>query len=186
MAKADSKKTVIEREYTIPLRREFMKVPRHKRTPKAVKAVKQFIAKHMKIPDRNLKNVKLDKWLNNELWFRGIKNPPHKIKVKVVKENDIVKVSLVNIPEKIKYIIERENKDKKEQEKKKKPAAEEIKEDKSLEKTQEEIKEEKEKEASVMASKEMQAEMQAKELKHIAKQRPIKTERIQTQTLPKK
>ena len=170
MAKKE-KKEVIEREYTIPLRREFMKVKRHKRTPKAVKAVKQFIAKHMKIEDRDLKKVKVDKWLNNELWFRGIKNPPNKIKVKVIKEGDIVKVSLVNIPEKIKYIIERENRDKKEQEKKKKPVEE---------------KKEKEKEASVMASKELQAEMQAKEQKHISKQKPMKTERIQTKTLPKK
>ena len=37
-----------------------------------------------------------------------------------------------------------------------------------------------------MASKELQAEMQAKEQKHISKQKPMKTERIQTKTLPKK
>lgn len=183
MAKKESK-NIVEREYTIPLRREFMKVKRHKRTPKAVKAVKQFIAKHMKIENRDLKKVKVDKWLNNELWFRGIKNPPNKIKVKVIKEGDIVKVSLVNIPEKIKYIIERENKDKKDQEKKKKPVEE--KKENVDEKSKEEAREEKEKEASVMASKELQAEMQAKEQKHTSKQKPMKTERIQIKTLPKK
>jgi len=182
MAKNTQKTKALEREYTIPLRREFMKVRRHKRTPKAVKAVKQFIAKHMKVADRDLRNVRLDKWLNNELWFRGIKNPPHKIKVKAVKEGDIVKVTLLNIPERIKYAIERENKDEKLQDKKKKPVTEEKQEEKS----QEEKKEEKEKEASAMDAKELQAEMQAKEQKHIAKQKPIKSERIQIKTLPKK
>ncbi|MBS3072741.1 50S ribosomal protein L31e [Candidatus Pacearchaeota archaeon] len=185
MAKTDVKKSIVEREYTIPLRREYLKVKRHKRTPKTVKAVKQFIARHMKVENRDLKKVKIDKWLNNELWFRGIKNPPNKIKVKAVKEGDIVKVSLVNIPEKVKYAIERENKDKKEQEKKK-PAVKEKSEEKEAEKDEKEVKEEKEKEASVMASKELQAEMQAKEQKHTSKQKPAKTERIQIKTLPKK
>ena len=37
------------------------------------------------------------------IWSRGIKNPPHKIKVKAVMEGGIVKVELADYPEKLKY-----------------------------------------------------------------------------------
>jgi hypothetical protein len=56
----------------------------------------------MKVENRDLKKVKLDGFLNNYLWSRGIKNPPHKIKVKATKEdNGDVKVELVDVPKKI-------------------------------------------------------------------------------------
>ena len=90
---------ILEREYTIPLRKEFLKVPRYRRMQRAIKTIKQFIAKHMKIPDREVSKVKLDMYLNNELWFRGIKNPPTKIKVKATREKDLVKVDFIDIPD---------------------------------------------------------------------------------------
>jgi len=93
----------IEREYIIPLRRRFQHVPRYKKTPKAVKTIKEFLVKHMKVYDRDLKKIKIDKYLNEALWFRGIKNPPHKIKVKAIKEGDIVKVELVDFSDKLKF-----------------------------------------------------------------------------------
>ena len=65
----------LEREYIIPLRSEWRKVANYRRTGRAVKAIKKFIAKHMKVPDRDLDKVKLDMYLNNELWFRGRKKP---------------------------------------------------------------------------------------------------------------
>jgi ribosomal protein L31E len=46
----------IEREYVIPLRNKCMTVVRYKKAPKAVKVVKEFIAKHMKVEDRDLTN----------------------------------------------------------------------------------------------------------------------------------
>src|SRR3989338_11580624 len=96
MAKADKKdeKIMLEREYIIPLRREWLKVPRYKRASKAIKAIKQFLARHMKVEDRDVRKVKLDKFLNEEIWFRGIKKPPAKIKVKVRKYSDRVEVEL--------------------------------------------------------------------------------------------
>jgi large subunit ribosomal protein L31e len=78
-------KVVIEREYIVPLRKEWLKVPRYRRAKKAVKALKEFMARHMKIYDRDLRKIKLDTYLNNELWFRGIKKPAHKIKIKAIK-----------------------------------------------------------------------------------------------------
>ena len=88
MAK-DDKTVLLERIYTIPLRREFRKVGHWKRTEKAVVAVKEFLQKHMKAKD-----VRLEKSLNDELWKHGIKNPPHKVKVTARKEKDVVRAEL--------------------------------------------------------------------------------------------
>ncbi|MCD4759932.1 60S ribosomal protein L31 [archaeon] len=83
----------MERIYNIPLRKEFQKAPRYKKTSKAMRAVKEFLTKHMKA-----KEVKIGKYLNEELWKNGPKNPPHKVNVKAVKEEDIVKAELVGAP----------------------------------------------------------------------------------------
>lgn len=64
------------------MRREYQKVPRWRRTKKAVKALKEFLQKHMKSED-----VKLSKDLNEEIWKHGIRNPPHHVKVTVTKDD---------------------------------------------------------------------------------------------------
>ena len=102
-AKTKTKTEKVEREYVIPLREKVRPVPRYKKTNKAVKSVKEFLAKHMKIYDRDLKKIKIDRHLNEYLWFRGIRSPPHKVKVKAIKEGDIVKVELVDLPDKLKF-----------------------------------------------------------------------------------
>lgn len=90
MAKKDTTKVEIERTYNVPLRKEFMKVPRWKKTHKAVTALRQFLSRHMKSD-----NVKLGKEVNEELWKHGIRNPPHHIKVNVTKDSDgVVKAEL--------------------------------------------------------------------------------------------
>ena len=108
--KAEIKTETIEREYIIPLRERGRSVPRYKKTPKAVKTVKEFLVRHMKIRDRDLNKIKIDRFVNEALWFRGIKNPPHKIKVRAIKQGDIVRVELVDIPEKLKFKKAREDK----------------------------------------------------------------------------
>ena len=79
----------MERTYTIPLR-EVYEAPRPRRANKAVKAIKEYVAKHMKA-----KEVKLDKSINEAIWERSREKPPRKIKVKVVKEEDVATASLV-------------------------------------------------------------------------------------------
>lgn len=69
-----------ERTYTIPLRKEVQKSPIYKRAKKAISTVKIFLSKHMKSDD-----IKIGQIINRELWKRGIKNPPGKIKVTAVK-----------------------------------------------------------------------------------------------------
>src|SRR3989338_5449687 len=88
MAKTNEKS--LERTYNVPLRKEYMKAPRWNRTKKAVTALRQFLAKHMKS-----ENVYLSKELNEAMWKHGIKNPPHHIKVKAVKDDKgVVKADL--------------------------------------------------------------------------------------------
>ncbi len=80
----------ITRTYTVPLRRGFANTPRHRRTHKAVRVLKEFLVKHFKATD-----VKLGKHLNDLLWENGIRNPPPKVKVTGTKDKDgIVKVEL--------------------------------------------------------------------------------------------
>ena len=158
---AKQKSIVNEREFIVPLRRQILKVQRHKRTPKAIKALKQFIAKHMKVPNRDLKKIKLDGFLNEELWYRGIKNPPTKIKVNAKRDGENIRVTLVNLPEKNKFKLIREEKKKKDLESSKK------KDKKDVKKT--EKKEELEKKESSTELKQEEAKAQQKAQKHVTK-----------------
>ena len=100
---AETKTNKIEREYTIPLRDKCRPVPRYRKTPKSVKTIKEFLVRHMKIRDKDLKKIKIDSYLNEQLWIRGIKKPLHKVKVKAVMEGDIVRVYSAALPEKIEF-----------------------------------------------------------------------------------
>lgn len=176
---ADKPKAVLEREYVIPLRKQWLKVPRYRRTNRAIKAIKLFIAKHMKVQDRDIRKVKINKYLNEEIWFRGISKPPTKIKVKAKKQEDIVNVELAIIPEAVKWRVIREEKRKKQTEEEKKKAEkvkEETKEkqeeklEEKPEKTEEQKIEEKEKKEATIEAGLKTAEKTAHEQKHVAKQ----------------
>jgi ribosomal protein L31E len=80
----------LERTYNVPLRKEWLKAPMYRRSKKAVTALTEFAAKNMKT---SIENVKIGKQVNLLIWKNGIKNPPHHVKVNMVKEDDgIVKV----------------------------------------------------------------------------------------------
>ena len=68
--------------YTIPLRDAF-NVPRKRRARKAVKIVKEFLARHTK------SEVKFDASLNEMLWSRGIEKPPRRVRIKVVEKKGV-------------------------------------------------------------------------------------------------
>ncbi len=157
----------IEKEYIIPLRSRWKKVPRYKRANKAIKAIKEFLVRHMKIRDRDLDKIKLDKYLNEFVWARGIRKPPIKVKVKAIKEGDIVRAELSEMPEKMKFKKARFDKREKEAaEIGKKKKKEEKPEEKTIEKTEEEKKDEKEKaKAGEEAGKEL-GKAAAKQIKH--------------------
>lgn len=139
MAKKEkAPKKVLERSYVVPLRREWIKVPRYKRAKKAATGLRAFLVKHMKPEAMDPKNVKILKHLNEELWKHGMKNPPHKVKITAVKDDKgIVKAELEGFP------IEEEKKGKKKEEPKKK--------EKAVEKPKEEAKPEEKKPAKEAA-----------------------------------
>jgi large subunit ribosomal protein L31e len=159
----------LEREYIIPLRQTLLKKPKYKRTGLAVKRIKQFIAKHMKVEDRDLNKVKIDPYLNNDVWFRGRTQPPARIKVKAIKDKGIVTVTFAETPEIVKFEKAKNERRHKapEVEKAKAPAKEEEKKDEA---PKEEVKEEKEKETSAAIQKEAQAKSESNVAKHTAKQ----------------
>lgn len=148
----------VKRTYTIPLRKEFLKVAKYRRTNKAVKAVQEFIKRHMKVEDLN--DISMGKYLNDEMWKHGIQNPPSRIKVNVIKDIKENKVIVELFGKEIKF------KDKKE--KKKEGLADKVKEklgvskkhkktdEERVEEMKEELKEEKEEHAEI--AKETQKE----------------------------
>lgn len=80
----------LERIYTIPLREAYEHTRRF-RTRRAVKELKKFLAKHMKIA---IEKVKLSEALNKHLWSMGMKKCPRRVKVKVREEKGFVKAYL--------------------------------------------------------------------------------------------
>lgn len=153
---ADTKTVKLEREYIIPLRKFWLRAPEYERTGKAVKAIKKFIAKHMKVEERDVDKVKLDVYFNNEVWYRGKASPPAKVKVKAMKYDDgTVFVTFAETPQHVKFNISKN--ERRHQKSDVKAPAEEKKE----EKTEEQKKDEKEKESST-------ADQNAKDAKHDA------------------
>jgi len=167
----------IERVYVIPLRDKMRPVPRYKKTPKAIKTIKEFLVRHMKVRDGDLNKIRIDTYLNEQLWMRGIKKTLHKVKVKAVKDGDLVRVYSVDLPEKLTFKKKRlekgEAKAKVDMEKQKtmmQKAKESIQgKPESTEKTEEEKTEEKEKEAASKEATEALEKQSAKEMKHVAK-----------------
>jgi large subunit ribosomal protein L31e len=78
----------LTRVYTINLGRAWI-TPQHKRTDRVINMIKEFAKKHMKSEE-----IKIDQDLNRQIWKRGKTNPPRKVRVKMVKDdNGIVIVS---------------------------------------------------------------------------------------------
>ncbi len=119
-----------ERTYIIPLRKEFLKAPKYKRTKRAVSAVRSFVKRHMKAED-----VKIGEKLNLEIWKHGGKNPPSRIKVHTIKEDNIASVELIDVP--FKKPEDKEKKKSKEKSEEKKETLEKQVESKTEEKPKE-------------------------------------------------
>jgi ribosomal protein L31E len=172
-------KIILEREYIVPLRRAWIKVPYYRRTKRALRELKEFIAKHMKVPNRDIKKVKIDKWLNIELWKRGIRKPHSKIKVKAKKlENNNVLVELSEIPEVIKWQIQKEAKSKEESDK--------IKKEKEEKKKQQEEKAKKEAEAKIKEESEKSQETKENTIEKTEQEQEEKQEQKKQKELDEK
>ena len=80
----------IERLYTVPLNKAY-EYTRTKRARRTVKILKAYLNQHTKAKDVN---IRLSNMLNSFIWSRGIEKPPRKVKIKVIKEGEMVKAYL--------------------------------------------------------------------------------------------
>ena len=71
-----------EQIYIIPLR-DVQHTPRWERGKRAMKAVRDFLAQHMKSEE-----IKLDQSINEAVWERGSHKPPSRIRVRAMKFED--------------------------------------------------------------------------------------------------
>jgi len=74
---------VEEKVYTIPLRHVWTVTPRGKRAPRAVRDVRNYVARHMKSEEVAVSNE-----INSAIWGRSINKPPRKITVRAVKDKE--------------------------------------------------------------------------------------------------
>ncbi len=71
-----------EQIYVIPLR-DVQHTPRWERGKRAMKAIRDFLAQHMKSED-----IKLAQNINEAVWERGSHKPPSRIRVRAMKFED--------------------------------------------------------------------------------------------------
>ena len=77
------------RIYTINLGKAW-DTPQYRRSDRVINIIKEFAEKHMKSEE-----IKVDQDLNRQIWKRGKTNPPRKVRVKMIKDDDgVVTVSL--------------------------------------------------------------------------------------------
>ena len=75
----------VERIYSIRLKHKLKGYPRWLRAVKAMRYIRRFLSRHMKVDEEN---VKLDQSINLKIWERGIQKPPSKIRIRAVKFDD--------------------------------------------------------------------------------------------------
>ena len=70
------------RIYTVNLSKAW-DTPKYRRTDRVINIIKEFTQRHMQT-----NKVKLDQDLNRHIWSRGKTNPPRKIRLRMIKEDD--------------------------------------------------------------------------------------------------
>lgn len=91
--KKEIEEIVEEKIYTIPLGRAWIS-PRKKRAPKAIRLIKSFIQRHMKIKteveetEEEAERLVISNEVNEKIWSRGIEKPPRKIRVRAAKDKE--------------------------------------------------------------------------------------------------
>jgi len=81
LANLSTEETVTRIE-TVNLGRAWI-TPRYRRTDRVINMIREFAKKSMKSDE-----VKLDQDLNRQIWKRGKTNPPRKVRLKLVKDED--------------------------------------------------------------------------------------------------
>jgi large subunit ribosomal protein L31e len=93
--KPEEEEIVEERIYTVPLGKAWIMPPR-KRTPRAMRMIRAFITKHMKLEakkegeeeEEEPPKLIISNEVNEKVWERGVEKPPRKIRVRAAKDKD--------------------------------------------------------------------------------------------------
>ena len=81
-----------EHYYTIPLR-DVKNAPKWKRSNRAIKLIRKYLAKHLKTEESM---VRLSDSINKKVWERGSEKPPRKVRVRAMKFDDgVVEAEMV-------------------------------------------------------------------------------------------
>jgi large subunit ribosomal protein L31e len=83
------------RIYTVNLAKAW-DTPKYRRTDRVINIIKEFTQRHMQTD-----KVKIDQDLNRHIWSRGKTNPPRKIRLRMIKEDDDTVVVSSFIEEKV-------------------------------------------------------------------------------------
>ena len=83
----------VERIYNVPLG-HVKNVPRTKRAPYAMKQIRAFVVRHMKVDEEE--ELYIAPTVNEAVWARGIQKPPSHMRIRVIRheEEDLVEVTL--------------------------------------------------------------------------------------------
>lgn len=92
---AEEEEIVLERIYTVPLGKAWIMPPR-KRTPRAMRMLRAFVTKHMKLEAKKEgeedgeepATLVITSEVNEKLWERGIEKPPRKIRIRATKDDE--------------------------------------------------------------------------------------------------
>jgi len=92
--KVEEEEIVEERVYTISLSKCWI-APRNKRASRALRIIRSFVVKHMKLEARGKeeeeeepKRLVIDNDVNERIWDRGIGKPPRKIRIRAAKDKE--------------------------------------------------------------------------------------------------
>jgi large subunit ribosomal protein L31e len=90
------KEFVEERIYTVGLGRAWIKPPK-KRAPKAVRIIRAFVQRHMKVEELPFGEeeeeeeggrIIISNEVNEKIWRRGIEKPPRKLRIRAAKDEE--------------------------------------------------------------------------------------------------
>lgn len=82
-----------EKVYTIPLAKAWI-APKNKRATRAIRLIRAFIVKHMKLKlemgedEEEAERLVISEGVNRRIWNRGIEKPPRRIRVRAVKDKE--------------------------------------------------------------------------------------------------
>uniref|UniRef100_A0A7S3PMV4 60S ribosomal protein L31 n=1 Tax=Aplanochytrium stocchinoi TaxID=215587 RepID=A0A7S3PMV4_9STRA len=74
---------VVSQDYTINLHKRIHRITFKRKAPRAVREIKKFAEKAM-----GTKDVRIDSKLNKFVWSKGVRNVPHRVRVRLSRKRN--------------------------------------------------------------------------------------------------